>query len=135
LRRLDQTKATILNCRTPSITKIAKQGQTTTPSPPSREIDRVQKAMGALDRSPLSRLKVYEKMQERFLRVMSDNRETLAAMEGATSRKSDAPKSCKHWANSTASSPHCPQKSAPRSADTRNWPRSILWTSSRATRR
>jgi hypothetical protein len=46
------------------------------------EIDRVQKAMGALDRSPLSRLKVYEKMQERFLRVMSDNRETLAAMEG-----------------------------------------------------
>ena len=46
------------------------------------EIDRVQKAMGALDRSPLSRLKVYEKMQERFLRVMSDNRETLAAMQG-----------------------------------------------------
>jgi hypothetical protein len=46
------------------------------------EIDRVQKAMGALDRSPLGRLKVYEKMQERFLRVMSDNRETLAAMEG-----------------------------------------------------
>ena len=46
------------------------------------EIDRVQAAMGALDRSPLSRLKVYEKMQERFLRVMSDNRETLAAMEG-----------------------------------------------------
>jgi hypothetical protein len=47
-----------------------------------REIDRVSAAMGALDRSPLSRLKVYEKMQERFLRVMSDNRETLAAMEG-----------------------------------------------------
>ena len=38
--------------------------------------------MGALDRSPLGRIKVYEKMQERFLRVMSDNRETLAAMEG-----------------------------------------------------
>jgi hypothetical protein len=51
-----------------------------------REIDRVQKAMGALDRSPLSRLKVYEKMQERFLRVMSDNRETLAAMEGDLSQ-------------------------------------------------
>ena len=50
------------------------------------EIDRVQKAMGALDRSPLSRLKVYEKMQERFLRVMSDNRETLAAMEGDLSQ-------------------------------------------------
>jgi hypothetical protein len=46
------------------------------------EIDRVSAAMGALDRSPLGRLKVYEKMQERFLRVMSDNRETLAAMEG-----------------------------------------------------
>ena len=47
-----------------------------------REIDRVSAAMGALDRSPLGRLKVYEKMQERFLRVMADNRETLAAMEG-----------------------------------------------------
>jgi hypothetical protein len=46
------------------------------------EIDRVSAAMGALDRSPLGRIKVYEKMQERFLRVMSDNRETLAAMEG-----------------------------------------------------
>jgi hypothetical protein len=51
-----------------------------------REIDRVSAAMGALDRSPLSRLKVYEKMQERFLRVMSDNRETLAAMEGDLSQ-------------------------------------------------
>jgi hypothetical protein len=50
------------------------------------EIDRVQTAMGALDRSPLGRLKVYEKMQERFLRVMSDNRETLAAMEGDLSQ-------------------------------------------------
>ena len=50
------------------------------------ELNRVQKAMGALDRSPLSRLKVYEKMQERFLRVMSDNRETLAAMEGDLSQ-------------------------------------------------
>jgi hypothetical protein len=46
------------------------------------EIDRVQAAMGALDRSPLSRIKIYEKMQEKFLRVMADNRETLAAMEG-----------------------------------------------------
>lgn len=46
------------------------------------EIDRVSAAMDALDRSPLSRIKVYEKMQERFLRVMADNRETLAAMEG-----------------------------------------------------
>lgn len=46
------------------------------------EIDRVQAAIGAIDRSPLDRLKVYEKMQERFLRVMADNRETLAAMEG-----------------------------------------------------
>jgi hypothetical protein len=47
-----------------------------------REIDRVQAAMGTLDRSPLSRIKIYEKMQDRFLRVMADNRETLAAMEG-----------------------------------------------------
>lgn len=50
------------------------------------EIDRVQAAMGALDRSPLSRIKVYEKMQERFLRVMADNRETLSAMDGDLSQ-------------------------------------------------
>ncbi|NBW08661.1 MAG: hypothetical protein EBR82_11610 [Caulobacteraceae bacterium] len=46
------------------------------------EIDRVGAALNRLDRDPLERVKIYEKAQEKFLRVMADNRDMLAAMEG-----------------------------------------------------
>lgn len=46
------------------------------------EIDRVTAAMNRLDRDPLQRVKIYEKAQEKFMRVMADNREMLAATEG-----------------------------------------------------
>jgi hypothetical protein len=45
------------------------------------EIDRVGAALNRLDRDPLERVKIYEKAQEKFLRVMADNREMLAGMQ------------------------------------------------------
>jgi hypothetical protein len=72
----------IFGVKSPSKAQFAKAQKNNYSISTQSEIDRVSAAMGALDRSPLGRLKVYEKMQERFLRVMSDNRETLAAMEG-----------------------------------------------------
>lgn len=45
------------------------------------EIDRVHAAMGALDRDPLERVKIYQKAQDRFLRVMAENLDKLAAMK------------------------------------------------------
>jgi hypothetical protein len=46
-----------------------------------REIDRVGAALNRLDRDPLERVKIYEKAQEKFLRVMADNRDMLAGMQ------------------------------------------------------
>ncbi len=45
------------------------------------EIDRVGAALNRLDRDPLERVKIYEKAQEKFLRVMADNREMLASAQ------------------------------------------------------
>ena len=45
------------------------------------EIDRVGAALNRLDRDPLERVKIYEKAQEKFLRVMADNRDMLAGMQ------------------------------------------------------
>jgi hypothetical protein len=45
------------------------------------EIDRVGAALNRLDRDPLERVKIYAKAQEKFLRVMADNREMLAGMQ------------------------------------------------------
>ena len=44
------------------------------------EIDRVQKAMGALDRSPLDTLEITEKLRKRFASIMAENMVELAAM-------------------------------------------------------
>jgi hypothetical protein len=44
------------------------------------EIDRVQKAMGALDRSPLDTLEISEKLRKRFASIMAENIVELAAM-------------------------------------------------------
>jgi hypothetical protein len=46
-----------------------------------REIDRVGAALNRLERDPLERVKIYEKAQEKFLRVMADNRDMLAGMQ------------------------------------------------------
>jgi hypothetical protein len=62
------------NGETPSVTRsysISTQ----------REIDRVGAALNRLDRDPLERVKLYEKAQEKFLRVMADNRDMLAGMQ------------------------------------------------------
>lgn len=44
------------------------------------EIDRVQAAMGAIDRSPLDTLEITEKLRKRFASIMAENMVELAAM-------------------------------------------------------
>jgi hypothetical protein len=50
-----------------------------------REIDRVNAALGGMNRGPDERLKVYERARERFLRVMQQNKEELDAIRSAVS--------------------------------------------------
>ena len=49
------------------------------------EIDRVNKALGGMNRGPDERLKVYERAREMFLRVMQQNKEELDAIRSAVS--------------------------------------------------
>jgi hypothetical protein len=49
------------------------------------EIDRVNRALGGMNRGPDERLKVYERAKEKFLRVMQQNKEELDAIRSAVS--------------------------------------------------
>jgi len=49
------------------------------------EIDRVNRALGGMNRGPDERLKVYQRARERFLRVMQQNKEELDAIRSAVS--------------------------------------------------
>ena len=49
------------------------------------EIDRVNRALGGMNRGPDERLKVYQRGKEKFLRVMQQNKEELDAIRSAVS--------------------------------------------------